>query len=323
MSAMFVKAFEIGNEQFLLISNGAPKATAESNLYKLTDGRFALHQRSETGGVQDAEHFVTGGKHFLVTAALRFKKGATVYQWKGGKFEKVNEITNEDCRDINVFTIEGETFLAISLTFKKHVAIYKWAESNNNAIKVQHINLPKLPVVSTTIKINGKVYLAIGQMIGTLEIFTWDDGKFRMFQDLGTKMVQGIHTFEGNSGELLLAAANLRENATIFLWNGKQFVPHQSIEVHRPTYNAFVSFKDKGNTFLAVANYRTSDQGYNTPSFIYKMKGDRFVLYQELPTFGARGMATFTYKGRKLLAIANHRNNDRETVINSTVFIWK
>ena len=84
---------------------------------------------------------------------------------------------------------------------------------------------------------------------------------------------------------------------------------------------AGIPFVSSGQTFLGVANYHGDSQKHNTHSVVYQASGSRFVNYQEIPTHGATDMASFGYKGRTHLAVANYYNGQKHNV-NSALYKW-
>ena len=59
------------------------------------------------------------------------------------------------------------------------------------------------------------------------------------------------------------------------------------------------------HTFLAFANYRNGSK-YNIDSFIYKWDGNKFVLFQSIPTRGAVAGHPFVISGQTFLGVVNH-----------------
>ena len=60
-----------------------------------------------------------------------------------------------------------------------------------------------------------------------------------------------------------------------------------------------------GRTFLAFANYYSGSK-HNTDSFIYRWDGNKFVLFQSIPTRGAMAWHPFVISGQTFLGVANY-----------------
>ena len=111
----------------------------------------------------------------------------------------------------------------------------------------------------------------------------------------------------------------------IYKWNGRQFVPFQSIGTLGA--RAWYPFVICGQTFLGVANQQDISRSrynkrFNIESVVYRASGDQFTAYQEISTFGATDMTSFEYKGYTYLAIANSWNDDNQRNIDSTLYKW-
>ena len=65
-----------------------------------------------------------------------------------------------------------------------------------------------------------------------------------------------------------------------------------------------------GHTFLAFACYY-SGSSHNTNSLIYKWDGTKFVLFQSIPSRGARARYPFAIGGQTYLGLANYYDSSR------------
>ena len=81
-------------------------------------------------------------------------------------------------------------------------------------------------------------------------------------------------------------------------WRKVQEIPTKgAVDIH--------PFEMNGEMFFAVANYRGDSGGYSVRSVVYKASGAQFTLYQDLQTFGGRGVHAIVHKGQRYLAFAN------------------
>ena len=77
-----------------------------------------------------------------------------------------------------------------------------------------------------------------------------------------------------------------------------------------------------GDTFLAFANYYAGSK-YNIDSFIYKWNGSEFVLFESLPTRGARTWHPFVMRsmcGQKFLGAANYKDDRQGCNTKSVIY---
>ena len=68
-------------------------------------------------------------------------------------------------------------------------------------------------------------------------------------------------------------------------------------------------FEMNGEMFFTVANFCGDSGGHSFRSVVYKASGAQFNLYQDLQTFGARGVHAIVHKGQSYLVFANYRHN--------------
>ena len=78
-------------------------------------------------------------------------------------------------------------------------------------------------------------------------------------------------------------------------------------------------FRVPGHVFLAFANYHTGSK-FNTNSPIYKWDGEKFTLFQEIPTQGATEMHSFEMNGEMFFAVANYYGDSGGYSVRSVVY---
>jgi len=124
-------------------------------------------------------------------------------------------------------------------------------------------------------QISGHKFLAFSPRIGKDDsfIFKWNGNKFNLFQSIPTRGALALHPFV-ISGQTFLGVSNASESRNeklnrkfvVYQAVGSRFVNYQEIPTQVAT--DMTSFEYKGDTYLAVANYR-HERGY-TISFLYK-----------------------------------------------------
>ena len=243
-----------------------------SMIYKMDNstGRLSLYQTLQTRGAFDLEYFSIANKHFLAVANHydgTYRLDSTVYQWNGKLFVDFQKLSTNGASHFTYFKILGEKYLA--------VANYR----------------------------DGSTYSTKSV------IYKWSSGKFNRFQDIPTEGALGCTAFVIN-GDTFIAFANHYNSqhkhsvqSTVFKWSRGHFVKLQSL--HDQTYGAHYvkSFNINSHTYLTFANHYSGSK-YNIDSFIYKWDGNKFVLFQSIPTRGATAWFPFVISGHTYLQSA-------------------
>ena len=74
-----------------------------------------------------------------------------------------------------------------------------------------------------------------------------------------------------------------------------------------------------GHTFLAFAQHFSGNK-YNIDSFIYKWDGNKFVLFQSIPTRGASAWHPFVICGQTFLGAANFYGDSQKHNTQSVLY---
>ena len=333
--------FTINGTLFLAFGNNygdITKYKTSSMIYKVKEstGRFTLYQTLQTRGARGLEYFSVADKHFLAVANHydgTHQLDSVIYEWNGKLFEVFQKIATKGASDVTFFTINGDKYLAVAnyydgSTHSMKSVIYKWSGGKFN--KIQEI-ATEGAMGCTAFIINNDTFIAFANSYNSQQkhsvqstVFKWSGGHFVKSQSLQTYGAYDVKSFNIN-GHTFLTFANhysgskYNTDSFIYKWDGNKFAMFQSI----PTRGALASqpFVISGQTFLGVANYHGDSQKHNTRSVVYQASGSRFVNYQEILTHGAADMATFEYKGRTYLAVANHYNGQKHN-INSALYKW-
>ena len=294
---------------------------AESVVYKLENGRFAQNQTLPTHGAYGIEHFVIDKVHYMTIANRydgSYKQNSVIYKLRRGKFEVFQRISTNGASGLKFFTIEGGHYLAFAeyhddSTYSIDSFVYKWKKRSF----VKYQNIPTDGTMACdSIVIANHTYLVYAnhyhpQKKYNIEskVYKWSGGHFLKFQTMQTQGAYSAKFFRV-SGHVFLAFANQYTGSNynikspIYKWDGAKFTLFQEI----PTRGAseLCPFEVNGEMFLAVANYHGDSAGHSVRSVVYKASGSQFTHYQDLQTFGGRGVDATVDKGQRYLAFANH-----------------
>ncbi|KAF4109452.1 hypothetical protein G5714_010525 [Onychostoma macrolepis] len=133
-----------------------------------------------------------------------------------------------------------------------------------------------------------------------------------------------IEVFHITSVGLFMATANRDSNlgSGIYKWTDGRFERYQNISTYdAQAWQYFTVGKKK---FLVVANCRSKDAGDHEQSVIYKWSSRKlkFIRYQTLNTHSARDWEAFNIQDETFLAVANHRQGERNHNIDSVIYKW-
>ena len=297
--------------------------------------RFEKYQDLPTEAANAVEQFSIDGSQFLAFANRngdidRFETNSFIYKLNEStsKFFLYQTIDTTGGRDIEYFTIDNKHYLAVAnrqsgSMYQMNSTIYKWIRhkfavlqniSTNGASGFNFFKiLPDLfLVVTNTHSPNSTIY-------------NWKSNQFEKFQEIKTEEAKASTAFVVKNNTFL-AFANYKSSqegnsvkSSVFKWSGKSFVEFQSLQ----TYGAYdvKSFNVDGDAFLAFANYYNgSSYKTDVDSFIYKWDGNKFVLFQSIPTRGARAWHPFVLCRQTFLGVANYIDQIEKYSTRSVVF---
>ena len=332
-----VKFFSISDDLFLVFANyygDKSKYKAMSVVYKMENDRFILNQTLSTHGAYGIEHFKIDDVHYMAIANRYdggYKKKSVIYKWGKEKFEEFQSISTNGASGLKFFTIEGEHFLAVSeyhdgSTYSIDSFVYKWKQGK--FVKFQNTPTDGATACDSTVIAN-ETFLVYANNYHSQKkyntessVYKWSGGHFLKFQSIQTEGAYSAKFFRIN-GHVFLAFANhytgskYNTNSPIYKWDGVKFTLFQEI----PTQGAIDihPFEMNGEMFFAIANYHGDSAGYSARSAVYKASGAQFTLYQDLQTYGARGVHAIVHKGQRYLAFANCYKNS----YNIDSFVYK
>ena len=318
--AAAVKLFSIGDDLFLVFANyyGDNSGNkAKSVVYKMENKRFVLIQTLSTHGAFGVEHFTIDGVHYMAIANFYdgdSKQNSVIYKWSTDKFEEFQAVSTNAASDFNFFTIEGEHYLAFASPTDSFV--YKWKQGRF----MKYQNIPtngalacdSIVIANETFLVYAKYDNSQKKYNTESDLYKWSGGHFLKFQSVQTQGAYSAKFFRVN-GHVFLAFAShytgskFDTNSPIYKWDGEKFSLFQEIPTRGAT--RMQSFEMNGEMFFAVANHRGASGGYSVRSVVYKASGAQFTLYQDLQTFGARGVHAIVHKGQRYLVFANYNKN--------------
>ena len=333
-----VKFFSISDDLFLVFANyygDKSKYKAMSVVYKMENGRFILNQTLSTHGAYGIEHFKLDDVHYMAIGNYyddgSYKQNSVIYKWGKEKFEEFQSISTNGASGLKFFTIEGEHYLAVSeyhdgSTYSIDSSVYKWKQGK--FVKYQNIPTDGARACDSTVIANetflvyANYYHSQKKYNTESSVYKWSGGHFLKFQSIQTQGAYSAKFFRIN-GHVFLAFANsftgskYNTKSPIYKWDGVKFTLFQEI----PTQGALDihPFEMNGEMFFAIANHHGDSAGYSARSVVYKASGAQFPLYQDLQTFGARGVHAIVHKGQRYLAFANYYKNN----YNIDSFVYK
>ena len=335
--ALDFTSFTIDGQTYLAVANYNNNSThnINSHIYQWnsTTNQFDQIQAIATNGAFDFESFTIDGQTYLAVA--NYNNNSThninshIYQWNSttNQFDQIQAIATNGARDFESFTIDGQTYLAVTNAHNDSTRnidshIYQWNSTTNQFDQIQAIATNAGGDFESFV-IDGQTYLAVANHYNgstynlDSHIYQWNEAtnQFDQIQAIATNGALDFASFTID-GQTYLAVANHHNNSTyninshIYQWNEatNQFDQIQAIATNGA--RDFESFTIDGQTYLAVANYYNGST-YNLDSHIYQWNSttNQFDQIQAIANNGAHDFASFTIDGQTYLAVANHYNN--------------
>ena len=181
-------------------------------------------------------------------------------------------------------------------------------------------------------ELDGRVFLAIPQLSEDIQgdppnmnggnsdldaiIYRWEDGRFAEYQRIPTHGGEAASFFSIGERKFL-ALASIRSGrhpnysynlySTVYEWDGKRFFPLQDF----PTFAAkgCHGFQIGDGTFLSFSegvSVPDQDPSVDTSARLYKWNGNRFDLFQSLPSKWGYDIHDFTIGDTPYLGLADH-----------------
>ena len=307
---------------------------AESVVYKMENGQFVQIQTLSTHGAYGIDHFIIDKVHYMAIANYYdggYKQNSVIYKWSGDRFEQFQVISTNGATGVKFFTIEGEHFLAISQyhdgsTFSIDSFVFKW--KSGGFVKYQDIPThgamacDSFVIANETYLVYTNYYHPQKKQNTESNVYKWSGGHFVKFQTMQTQGAYSAKFFQVHNHVFLAFAffytgSSYNTKSPVFIWDDTKFTLFQ--EISSPGAIELHPFEINGAMFLAFANHEDENAGYLSRSHVYKATGAKFSLYQELETYGARGIDAIVHKGQRFLVFADYYKTSR-SVANSFVY---
>ena len=246
--------FSINDQSYLAVANfedDTGNNNINSQIFKLNtsssspDPSFVLFQSIPTSGANDWEYFTMNNQSYLAMANFRNRNGAhaidsPIFRFNGSNFVLFQSVPTSGATGWKYFTINNQSYLAVanhysdSASHNQNSQIFKFNSTSNSFVAFQ------------SIPTNGA---------SEWEFFT-------------------IAMMNDSSSRNFLAVANSNNdtswniNTQIFVFNGSQFVLFQTLSVNGAVELTF--FTISSVSYLAIASYRSDQDGVNTNSQIFR-----------------------------------------------------
>lgn len=290
-------------------------------VYRWDGGRFALVQRLDVPGGEDAEFFRIGSRAFLATASLRTGAGpydlnaqSTIFELRGGKFTPLQRIPTFAAKQWKHFAIGERHFLAQAQGVAMPGAqprhppestIFEW-----NGERFE----PFQRVASAWgynwlfFELAGERYLAYADHVEGSRILRWNGRDFEPFQALEGKTGRAFCFFEAQ-GQAWFAFACLHDDTVLYRWDGTRFEKHQTLAGPGGRELRWLPREQR----LVLVNFLHGSREQPLPSLqsaLYRFEGDQLTIDQEFPTLGGTDAAAFTEGGDTYLVVTHSLSAD-------------
>ena len=306
-----------------------------------SNNALVLFQSIPTQAAFDLEYFTLNGQSYLAVAnynnGTSYAINSQIFKFDAtsNSFLLFQSIPTQGATDWEFFTIDNQSYLAVANSYNGTTrAVNSFIYRFNGAQFVPFQTIATLQAMDWEFFTMGKEsYLALANRYNDTspsvdsKIFRFDNAmsSFVLFQSIPT--AGAWHwTFFSIGNQNFLALANQYAQSQIFVFNSSAnlFSPFQSIPALAAVDWTF--FVMGGQSFLAVSNngftpFNSSTTNYSVDSQIFRFDSasSRFVLFQNITTFGANGWKYFSVNNHSYLAVANQFNNTNYN-INSVIY---
>jgi len=268
----FCEFFTIGDESYIIIGCKKDNNQEGSQIYKWTGVKFEPIQFIETPIPGDYNIFTIEEKTYL---AIIIDDPWPIFLWNGSNFIEKDNLKNHVAPNVESFSLDGETYLAVANMTDANSIIYKWEE---NSFKEFQNNIVNYAYDLEFFHFNEQTFLVVGHNTSMLTIYKWNGVIFENYKSVSTSpsRINDLETFR-ISNTLYLGVAKWRDDTTyrvnsyVYRWNGESFDNVLSID----TVGAYkiISFSIDNYTYLAVDSAyddsKPGAQGYYSISKIY------------------------------------------------------
>lgn len=249
-----------------------------------------------------------------------------IYRWDGHYFYPFQQLATYAAKQAYSFTIGQRYFLAFAngvlpsgtqATPKNNSSIYEW---NGNQFVLFQTIPSSWGYSFQSFKINNVHYLAFADHLHKSTLYRWDGHGFKIAQEFPGMGGRDFQFFTIN-GEHYLAYANLISDSIVFKWDGTQFKQEQVLE--GAGGRNFTFFQHKDRHYLLRINFITG--GREKPkadlqSPLYQWENNKWVVVENIPTFGGVSANAFKLDNVLFIAVANSLSKDIRFKVNSVIF---
>ena len=208
--------------------------------------------------------FTTAKEPFLAVSNLDYSANSVIYEWKNNTFEKFQEIASRGCRASTAFVIYNESYIAFANEIRSASSVV-YKRAGMHFVKLQNLQKHRTMDVKS-FYINCDVFLAIASQPESY-INKWNGSQFVQFKTILTSGARALHPFVMCGQTFLGVADQYRTKTELYRFSAPgQFTKYQELS----TFGAsdMTSFKHKGHTYLAIANFGKNQR--NIESTVYK-----------------------------------------------------
>lgn len=228
-------------------------------------------------------HFTIKGSLFLAFANFRTSTSdSIIYKFSDStrKFFLYQTLDTKKASVLEYFTISDEHYLAVANKFK--TVIYRW----NGQLFTPFENMAGHEMKFSFFTVDKKTYLGVSSISSSISqkrqciIYKWKNNTLEKFQVIGGSCLI-IHAFIiDNETYLALAHGDSLKltQSVVYKWSGESFSKLQTLP-GPATEVKFFNINEQ--VFLVLGSQRVT-----TNSYIYKLKGSRFSLFQSISTLG-------------------------------------
>ncbi|PKL77454.1 MAG: hypothetical protein CVV27_05385 [Candidatus Melainabacteria bacterium HGW-Melainabacteria-1] len=263
--ATAMKAFDIGSETFMAVTNFYNQNPNAYNLYvdlfRWNGNQFTASQRIPAHGPYDIETFTINGEHYLAVAEYYHSQNHTfdfpsrIYKWNGSQFALFQSVPTHGASAWKHFTIGPDHYLMVANTatgtggnvvnVNTQSELFKWNGTQFVSIQSipttaardwEHLQVGEEHFLAVANEYNGSSYASSTNIFS--EIYRWNGSQFTLLQRVHSEGARDWEAFSIGDRHFL-ALANLwgstnspstAEKSKIYEWNGSAFVVAQTFE---------------------------------------------------------------------------------------------
>lgn len=341
-----ITPFSINGQRYLAIAQLAkdiPDTKANMNggnsdvdviILKEKDARYLPYQRIPSHGNEGSAFFSIDGNHFLAVASIRsgpeapynMQTYSKLYRWDGKKFYPVQQFFALATKQWKHFQIGTRHFLAqangvttteSSSNSPTDSIIYEW-----DGTQFKHFQtIPSTWAYSWEFfTLEGKHYLALADHIKQSVLYRWNGKEFVAHQVFAEAGGRAFKYFRINN-QPMLAFAVISNDSKLYQYQNGQWQLKQILE--GTGGRNFTFFSRNNQNYLLRINFiqGTREQPITAlKSPLYRWEKDKFVVAQELDTFGGVSAELFTQGKNRFIAVANSLSKDIRFKVKSVIY---